>query len=147
MSADRRRPLPQAMLFACSQNVIRSPMAAALMRLRHGKRVWVESCGAQKADAVDPFAVAVMAEVGVDLRKHYPKSFDDLDDASFDLIVTLSPEAHHRAHQYVRYLSIDVDYWPTLDPSLAAGSRDQRLEEYRVVRDMLDRKIATAFEL
>ena len=140
------RPLPQAILFACNHNAIRSPMAEALMRLRFGKSVWVDSCGLRKGTEVDPFAVSVMEELGVDLRKHRPKAFADLDDASFDMIVTLAPEAHHRALEFTRTMAVDVEYWPTMDPSLAQGSRDQLLDEYRALREALDRRIATRFQ-
>ena len=143
---ENSRFLPQAILFACNHNAIRSPMAEALMRLRFGKLVWVDSCGLRKGAEVDPFAVAVMEELGVDLRKHRPKAFADLDDASFDMIVTLSPQAHHRALEFTRTMAVDVEYWPTMDPSLAQGSRDQKLEEYRTVRDALDRRIASRFQ-
>lgn len=141
-----QRPLPQAVLFACSHNVIRSVMAEAIMRLRFGRLVWVDSCGVRKGVMVDPFTVAVLDEIGVDVKKHRPKAFADLDDASFDLIITLTPEAHHRALEFTRTMAVEVEYWPTLDPSLAQGSRDQRLEEYRGVRDALEKRIAERFE-
>jgi protein-tyrosine-phosphatase len=141
-----KRPLPQAVLFACSHNAIRSVMAEAIMRLHFGRRVWVDSCGVRKGEAVDPFALIVLDELGIDVKKHRPKAFADLDDASFDLIVTLTPEAHHRALEFTRTMAVDVEYWPTLDPSLAQGSREQRLEEYRAVRDALERRIASRFE-
>lgn len=138
--------LPNAVLFVCNHNVIRSPMAAGLLQLRFGKRIWVDSCGVRAGDAVDPFAVGAMDELGVDIMKHRPKSFDDLEDTNFDLIVTLTPEAHHRALEFTRTQATEVEYWPTFDPSLAQGSRDQRLEEYRAVRDAMDRRIAQRFE-
>lgn len=143
---DGPRPLPQAVLFACSHNVIRSVMAEAIMRLRFGRLVWVDSCGVRKGEAVDPFAATVLDEIGVDASKHRPKAFGDLDDTSFDLIVTLTPEAHHRALEFTRTMAVDVEYWPTMDPSLAQGSREQRLEEYRAVRDVLEKRIAARFE-
>ena len=147
IAVEDTRPLPQAILFVCRHNVIRSPMAEALMRLRHGKRVWTASCGVSPGECIDLFAAEVMRELDVDLRKHWPRSFEDLDDVNFDLIITLAPEAHHRALEYTRTLAIDVEYWPTLDPSFATGSRTQRLDEYRSVRDQIDRKIAQRFDL
>jgi protein-tyrosine-phosphatase len=140
------RPLPQAVLFACNYNTIRSAMAEALFRLRFGKQSWVDSCGVRKGAEPDPFVAVVMDEVGVDMARHRAKSFADLDDAGFEMIVTLTPEAHHRALEFTRTLAVDVEYWPTMDPSLAQGSREQRLEEYRAVRDALDRRIAARFE-
>lgn len=139
--------LPQAVLFACNYNTIRSVMAVGLMQRRFGKTIWVDSCGARKGDAPDPFVTSVMDEEGVDVSRHRPKTFDMLDDLNFDLIVTLTPEAHHRALEFVRTLSAEVQYWPTFDPSLAQGSREQVLAEYRAVRDGLDRRIAGTFRV
>lgn len=143
---DAARPPPQAILFACNYNTIRSPIAEALMRLRFGNRVWVDSCGVRVTSEPDLFVTTVMEEVGIDMRKHRPKTFADLDDASFDMIVTLTPEAHHRALEFTRTMAVDVEYWPTMDPSLIQGSREQRLDEYRIVRDTLDRRIAARFQ-
>ncbi len=139
------RTLPQAVLFACNHNAIRSPMAAGLMQLRFGRQVWVDSVGLRAGAEVDPFAVAAMDELGVDIARHRPKSFDQLEDLSFDLIVTLTPEAHHRALEFTRTLAVEVEYWPTFDPSLAQGSREARLDEYRAVRDALDARIEARF--
>jgi protein-tyrosine-phosphatase len=120
-------------------------MAAALLRLRHGKRIWVDSCGLRRGEKVGAFAAQVMDELGADIAKHRPKSFDELEDTNFDLIITLSPEAHHRALEFTRTMALEVEYWPTFDPSLAQGSREQMLDEYRQVRQALDRRIAERF--
>jgi protein-tyrosine-phosphatase len=128
-------------------NAIRSPMAEGLMKRRFGARVFVDSCGLRKGDQVDPMAVLVMDELGVDIFKHRPKSFADLEDDSFDLIVSLAPEAHHRALEYTRHLAVEVEYWPTFDPSMTEGTRDARMDSYRDVRDALDRKIAQRFAM
>lgn len=140
------RTLPQALLFACNHNIVRSVMALSLFRLRHGTRVWTESCGVRRGVEVDPFVVSVMDELGIDVSRHRPKEFADLDDASFDMIITLTPEAHHRALEFTRTMAVDVEYWPTQDPTLAQGSREQRLEEYRTVARGLDRRIGARFE-
>jgi protein-tyrosine-phosphatase len=136
---------PQAVLFACSYNAVRSAMAEGLMRLRFGRSIWVDSCGARPAAVVDPFAVAVMDELGVDLSRHRPKTFDDLEDFAFDLVVSLSPEAHHRALELTRTLAVEAEYWPTFDPTADDGPREMRLDAYRSVRDALDRRIAQRF--
>ena len=140
------RALPQAVLFACNFNAVRSVIAEHLMRLHFGKLVWVDSCGVRRADEADLFVTAAMDEMGVDVSRHRSKSFADLDDMNFDMIVSLTPEAHHRALEFTRTMAVDVEYWPTMDPTLAQGSREQRLEEYRAVRDMLDKRIASRFE-
>ncbi len=120
-------------------------MAAALMRRRYGRSTFVDSCGLKPADEVDPFSAAVMDEVGLDLTGHRPKGFGELEDSSFDMVVTLSPEAHHRALEWTRHLACEVEYWPTFDPAAADGSRDQRLDAYRQVRDRLDARILQRF--
>ncbi len=138
--------LPQAVLFVCNHNVIRSPMAAGLMQRRFGRTIWVESAGVRVGEPPDPFAAAAMDEVGVDISRHRPRALEALEDSNFDLIVTLTPEAHHKALDWTRTMAADVEYWPTFDPSLAQGSREQRLDEYRAVRDALDKRIATRFQ-
>ena len=135
---------PGAVLFACGRNAIRSPMAAAIARRLFPTAMYVESAGVQKGDP-DPFAVAVMEEIGIDLSRHRPKSFDDLEDDSFDIVVTMSPEAQHRALELTRTTACEVEYWPTLDPSYVEGSRDTRLQAFREVRDQLFRRISSRF--
>ena len=139
MSASERRSRPQAVLFACGMNTVRSPMAAALFQQLFGRTIHVGSAGVQKGEP-DPFAAAVMAEIGIDISRHKPITFEELEDLeglNFDLIITLSPEAHHRALELTRTSSVDVEYWPTADPTGIEGSREQRLEAYREVRDQL----------
>jgi protein-tyrosine-phosphatase len=138
--------LPGSVLFACTLNSIRSPMAAALMRQLHGRRVFVDSVGVRSAP-VDPFAVAVMAEIGIDLKNHLPKSFDELEDTSFDLVVSLSPDAQHSAVERTRSMACDVEYWPILDPTGLEGNREETLASYRVVRDQLQKRILARFPL
>ncbi|MBV9510773.1 MAG: low molecular weight phosphatase family protein, partial [Caulobacteraceae bacterium] len=114
--------LPGAVLFACNLNRVRSPMAAALMKLTFGDRVYVESCGVRPGEDVDPFAAAVMDEVGADIAAHRTKAFDDLDDGSFDVVISLTPEAQHSAVEMARGGAVEIEYWPTHDPTLASGS-------------------------
>ena len=136
--------LPGAVLFACSLNAIRSPIAEGLMRHFYGHKIYVASCGVRRGEP-DPFVVAVMDELGIDMRRHRPQSFDELQDASFDLIVSLAPEAHHWAVEMTRTMALEAEYWPTLDPSLTEGSREQKLEAYREVRDTLRRRLLSRF--
>jgi protein-tyrosine-phosphatase len=138
---------PQSVLFACGLNSIRSPIAAALFRQHLGKTVYVASAGVRSGE-LDPFAVVAMEEIGLDISKHRPHTFEDLDEwegLNFDLIVTLSPEAHHKAIELTRAVAADVEYWPTPDPSDVAGNREQVLDAYRDVRDQLERRIKERF--
>jgi protein-tyrosine-phosphatase len=136
--------LPGAVLFSCSHNAIRSPMAEALMKHYWGHRVFVDSCGVHAGER-DEFIVPILDEVGVDISRHVAKSFDDLTDSSFDLVVTLSPEAHHRAMELTRTMAIDVEYWPTIDPSAVTGSRQQIMDAYRSCRDHLMKRMKQRF--
>jgi len=138
---------PQSVLFACGLNAIRSPMAMALFRHLFGRNIYVGSAGVKPGET-DPFAVAAMEEIGLDIGKHRPQTFEQLEEwegLNFDLIITLSPEAHHKALELTRTLAADVEYWPTPDPSDASGNREQRLEAYRQVRDMLMDRIRGRF--
>jgi protein-tyrosine-phosphatase len=138
---------PQAVLFACGLNSVRSPMAAALLKQTLGKSLYVGSAGVRKGE-LDPFAVAAMDEVGIDIHAHRPMTFEELDDLeglNFDLIVTLSPEAHHKALELTRTLAAEVEYWPTADPTAIEGSRQQRLDAYREVREQLLQRIRARF--
>jgi protein-tyrosine-phosphatase len=130
---------PLAVLFACSRNAVRSPIAAALFAQIFGRSVYVGSAGVHKGE-LDGFAVAAMAEIGLDISRHKPVTLEELEEwegLNFDLIVTLAPEAHHRALELTRTSGVDVEYWPTADPSAVEGSREQRLDAYRAVRDQL----------
>ncbi|SFK25347.1 low molecular weight phosphatase family protein [Methylocapsa palsarum] len=131
---------PQSVLFACTLNTVRSPMAEALARHFFGTQVYFASAGLKRGE-IDPFVAETMEEIGIDMSKHRPHTFEDLEDASFDLIVTLSPEAHHKALEFTRTLAADVAYWPTLDPTAVEGSRERVLDAYRTVRDGLLKRI------
>ncbi|MCP5412949.1 MAG: arsenate reductase ArsC [Alphaproteobacteria bacterium] len=135
---------PSAVLFACTMNAVRSPMAAALMRHLTGKRIYVESAGV-RAGELDPMAVAVMEEIGLEIAGHKPRRFEDLEDGSFDLVITLSPEAQHKAVELTRTAATQVEYWPTIDPTAVEGSREQRLLAYRGVRDALLERLKARF--
>lgn len=141
------RGQPQAVLFACGLNSVRSPMAASLFKHLFGGTIYVGSAGVRKGE-LDPFAVAVMEEIGHDIAKHKPMTFEELEDwegLNFDLIVTLSPEAHHKALDLTRKIAAEVEYWPTMDPTGLDGSREQQLDAYRAVRDQLLARIEERF--
>lgn len=147
MTASERRRRPQAVLFACGYNAVRSPMAAALFRHFVGRGVYVESVGVRPGDP-DPFAAAVLDEIGLDMSKHRARTFEELEEMeglNFDLIVTLAPEAHHKALELTRTVAADVEYWPTPNAAAATGNREQMLDAYREVRDLLTQRIRHRF--
>jgi len=141
------RELPGAVLFACNHNRVRSPMAEGLMKLMFGDRVYVDSCGLRpdEEDETDPFAVAVMDELGADLSGHRAKTFADVEEGAFDLVISLTPEAQHRAVELARHRAVEIEYWPTQDPTLTMGSRVAVMEAYRETRDSLAARIRARF--
>jgi len=147
MNEPPRTRAPQAVLFMCGQNSVRSPMAAALLRQVGPRGLYVQSAGVRPGEP-NPFAVAVMEEIGIDLSKHRPWLVNELEDwegFNFDLIITLAPEAHHRALEMTAPLATDVEYWPTQDPVGSEGRRELQLDAYRATRDELMQKIRARF--
>lgn len=137
--------LPGAVLFACTMNSIRSPMAESILKYLHGHRIYVDSCGVRDGE-IDGFAIAVMDEIGIDLSRHKSKTFDDLEDNSYDLIISLSPEAQHKAVDMTAFLDCDVEFWNTYDPSMVTSEdREVQLDAYRQVRDQLMQRIKDRF--
>jgi protein-tyrosine-phosphatase len=136
--------LPGSVLFCCTMNAIRSPMAESILKYLHGRAIFVQSAGL-RAGELDGFAVEVMDEIGIDLSRHRPRTFDELDDDYFDLVVSLSPQAQHRAVELTRDRAAELEFWNMPDPSDAGGSRDQRLDVYRRLRDILMDRIVARF--
>jgi protein-tyrosine-phosphatase len=136
--------LPGSVLFACNYNAVRSPMAAAMLRRLHGRVIFVDSVGL-RARAIDPFAVVALEEIGIDLKAHQSKTFEELEDTSFDLVISLTPEAQHRAVELTRTLACEVEFWPSLDPTATEGNRAEILAAYRAVRDGLWQRLRERF--
>jgi protein-tyrosine-phosphatase len=140
------RDLPYAVLFACSRNSVRSPMAEGLLKHLLGHRIYVDSVGV-RVGAIDPFVIEVMDELGIDLSNHRDKDFEGLEDTSYDLIVSLSPEAQHQAVELTRTMACEVEFWNTFDPTIIEGNRETRLQAYREVRDTLKKRVEARFTL
>jgi protein-tyrosine-phosphatase len=127
-------------------NAIRSPMAEVLARKMLPSSTFIASAGVRGGER-DPFVDAVLAEEGLTLGDRHPVLLESLDDTYFDLIVTLAPEAHHTALELKRSMSVDVEYWPTPDPTTVSGNRDHILNAYRDVRDRLAARIRSRFSV
>ena len=140
------RDLPDAVLFACTRNSVRSPMAEGLLKHLLGHRIYVDSVGV-RVGVIDPFVIEVMDELGIDLSNHRGKDFESLEDTSYDLIVSLSPEAQHQAVELTRTMACEVEFWNTLDPTIIEGNRATRVQAYREVRDTLKKRIEARFTL
>ncbi|MFZ5610260.1 MAG: low molecular weight phosphatase family protein [Pseudomonadota bacterium] len=136
---------PRSVLFVCNENAVRSPMAEGLAKHYFRRRIFADSVGL-RTGTLDPFSVAVMAELGIDIARHRPKTFAELKDPRFDLVISLTPEAQHHAVELARGAPLAVEYWPTFDPTLVEGSRGVRMQSYREVRDALRKRIISRFD-
>jgi len=126
-------------------NAVRSPIAEAILKHLRGQHIYVDSVGVRAAGAVDGFAIAIMDEIGIDLTNHKIKTFDDLEDSSYDLVISLSPEAQHKAVEMTRTMACSVEYWPTFDVTVVEGDRETKLTAYRALRDSLFKRIKERF--
>ena len=131
---------PSAVLFACTMNSVRSPIAEGLLKHLLGNAIYVDSVGV-RFGTIDGFAIEVMNEIGIDVSKHKAKTFNHLEDRSFDIIISLSLEAQHKAVEMTRGMACDAVFWETFDPAIIEGNREIRLDAYRQVRDQLLVKI------
>ena len=140
MSGDgvKSKNLPGSVLYTCNLNAVRSPMAEALTKHLYGKRFFVESAGLEPSER-DPFAMAVMEEIGIDMTQDHPLAIDAIDIGSFDLVISMTPESYERVQELARAQAVEIEFWPTRDPFAAGevGSREQRLMAYRQLRDEL----------
>lgn len=132
--------LPQSVLFCCDHNAVRSPMAEGIMKKFYGLNTYVQSAGIKNDLEIDGFAIAVCAEIGVELARHKSRSFEEMEKwgdqlSSFDQVVALTPASRHEAHDLTRYYHLELEYWPIIDPCGAGETREQRLAAYRVSRD------------
>lgn len=136
----QKTALPQSILFCCDQNAVRSPMAEGIMKKLYGQDAYVQSAGLRSDLEIDGFAIAVCAEIGVELDRHRSRSFEEMEKwgeqfSSFDLVVALTPASRTQAHQQAKYAHVELDYWPVSDPSAAGDGREVKLMAYRRARD------------
>lgn len=134
-----------SILFVCTLNRTRSPMAEGLARQLCGDAARIDSCGVTPAEEFDPFMLAALAEVGAGVTERPGKGFEVLDEAPFDVIVALSAEANQTATKLGAAHGVAVRFWETPDPTLAEGSREAILDTYREVREGLARRIRELF--
>jgi len=138
--------VPSSILFACTWNSVRSPMAVGIMKNIAGNSINVDSVGVHKG-AIDAFVVTILNEIGIDMSAHISKTFGDIDDTSFDLVISLSPEAQHSAVELTRTSNCNLEFWHTMDPSIISGNREARLDAYRTIRDQLHKRLSQRFSI
>jgi len=142
--------LPQSILFCCDHNAVRSPMAEGLMKKFYGSKTYVQSAGVLADKDIDGFSIAVCAELDIELARHKSRSFDEMQKlgdelSSFDLIVALSPASQTEAAKITRFYTLQVDYWPIIDPTGIGEGREENLVSYRKARDQIIERLITKF--
>ncbi|MCW2275606.1 low molecular weight phosphatase family protein [Rhodoblastus acidophilus] len=136
-------PRPSAVLFTCTLNAVRSPMAEAMAKKYFGREMRIESAGV-RAGETDGFAMVAMQEIGLDITRHWPRTFEELEFTEFDLVIALSSSAQRKAEDFFHGRA-RVEFWPTEDATMIEGARDQKLEAFREVRDGLLARIKQRF--
>ncbi len=135
-----RRAQPRHVLFLCVANSARSQMAEGIARSLAPASVKISSAGSRPS-RLNPFAVKALAEIGIDISKHYSKSVDDVPPGDVDAVVTLCAEEVcpvflGRAHRV---------HWGLLDPAGAGSTDEEQLQAFRSVRDELRRRLGVLF--
>ena len=133
-----------SLLFVCSLNMVRSPLAATIARGLYGDQLFVRSAGVEKGQE-DPFVRRVLEDMQFDTPFSEPKALDALGDSFFDMAIVLSPQAEPYLRDWSRDKSMTVEVWPTEDPTKTEGNMAQRLDAYRATRDALMHRIVQRF--
>ena len=141
---------PGSVLFLCNHNAVRSPLAEGITKRLFGRHIFVQSAGVRHDMDTDGFMIAAAKEIGVDLSRHRPRSLAEMEEwgddvGAYDLIIALSPAAQRLAIEQTRHHAVEVDYWPTLDPTGIGESREQRLDAYRQTRDQILERVRETF--
>jgi arsenate reductase (thioredoxin) len=125
-------------LFVCTSNTARSQMAEALLRNSAGDRYDVYSAGLEPG-VMSPLMTAVMKERGISMKDHYSKAIDGFLGYDFDFVIVVCSKAELVCPSFpapcVRL------YWPFDDPEHAKGTEEEKLVQFRTVRDQIDAKI------
>ena len=139
-----KNKLLTSILLVCNINSIRSPMAEAILKVWFNKKIFIDSCGIRNG-RIDHMALEVMAENNFDLTNHNSKLFSDLESTYFDLIITFTNEAYNEVKSQTKTQDCEIEYIDIPDASQTTGNRQQRLDSYRQVRDLLTEKLKDRF--
>ncbi len=140
----KKKDLPASVLFVCTLNSIRSPMAEGMMKARFGDRVYVQSCGLEAGEVSD-LMVAVMREKSLDMQNHKSKTLAEMSDTSFDVAIAFNTDAESALRAFFDDSDTQIECWPTPDPT--AGAMDVRamMDNFRAVRDVIEMRIDKKF--
>jgi len=130
-------------LFLCTNNVARSQMAEAILRKKAADHFDAYSAGTEPKESIDPMAVQVMKEVGIDLTGQRPKSlYEYLGRLPVRVAIFVCPKAEGKCPTMWPGALSRLE-WPLDDPAACEGSEEERLAKFRAVRDQIDEKITT----
>jgi len=135
--------MKKRVLFLCTANSCRSQMAEGLINHFLGDKIAAFSAGTE-ATYVNPTAIEVMKEIGIDISRHQSKNLTAFDGQSFDFVITLCSSANETCPLYIgstKKTHIDFD-----DPAKATGTQDEILHEFRRVRDEIKEKLTAFFQ-
>ena len=130
--------MKKTVLFLCTGNSCRSQMAEGLLRHLAGDRFEVASAGTHPA-GLNPGAVAVMQEIGIDISSHRSKRVDEYMDTRFDYVITVCDRAKETCPVFPAALS--QLHWSFEDPAAAQGSAEERRAVFHRVRDEIAERI------
>ena len=125
-------------LFLCTGNSCRSQMAEGFLRHMAGDKFEVFSAGV-KPTQVNPLAIKVMAEVGVDISKHRSKSAMEFLDQKFDYVITVCDNAKQTCPVFPGHY--EKMHWSLEDPAEAQGNEEERVAIFRRIRDEIEQRI------
>jgi len=135
--------MKKRILFLCTANSCRSQMAEGLINNFLGNKITAFSAGTN-ATNVNPTAIEVMQEIGIDISKHQSKNLTAFDGQSFDYVITLCGDANETCPLYIggtKKIHIGFD-----DPAKATGTKEEVLHEFRRVRDDIKERLAAFFQ-
>jgi arsenate reductase len=135
--------MKKRVLFLCTANSSRSQMAEGIVNHLFGDKIAAFSAGTE-ATMVNPIAIEVMKEIGIDISKHRSKNLSEFDGQRFDYVITLCGNANETCPLYIggtKKTHIGFD-----DPAKAQGTKEEILNEFRRVRDEIKEKLTAFFQ-
>ena len=135
---------PKSVLFVCTLNSIRSPMAEGLMKQRYSSDIYIQSCGLEAGEFND-LMVAVMKEKGIDMSAHSSRTLESLSDTSFDVAIAFTEDVAGALKAVFDDSDTDIELWPTPDPTADAMDVRAMMNNFRAVRDTIEARIVRKF--
>ena len=130
-------------LILCTGNSARSQMAEGILRHEAGDRFEVSSAGTNPG-MVNPLAIKVMKEIGIDISDHYSKSVEEFTDQEFQYVITVCDKANENCPFFPG--QVRRVHWSFEDPAAAEGDEETRSEVFRRVRDQIQRRLRSFIE-